>query len=108
MPSHAPTPTARSRPKHPHRRPRWFGRTHADRSLAFRVTLFVSGLLLILAGALLGLVPLLPGFPLGILGIVLLSASSRRIQRLLKRLIRRLPQRVRRRLGPIGQAHDRP
>lgn len=79
---------------------RWFGRSHADRSVAFRIALFVAGLLLILAGALLGLVPFLPGFPLGILGVVLLGASSRRVQRLLRRLVRRLPRRVRERIRP--------
>ena len=77
---------------------RWFGRTHADRSVGFRVVLFVAGVLLILAGALLGLVPFLPGFPLGILGVALLSASSRRIQRQLRRLMQRLPRRLRRRM----------
>ncbi len=77
---------------------RWFGRSHDDRSVLFRIVLFAAGLLLILAGALLGLVPLLPGFPLGIVGVVLLSASSRRVQRLLRRLVRCLPRRVRDRI----------
>ena len=64
-----------------------------------RVLLFVAGVLLILAGAVLGLVPLLPGFPLGILGVALLAASSRRVRRLLRRLTRYLPRGVRDRIG---------
>jgi len=65
--------------------------------------MFISGCLLILAGFLLGFVPFMPGFPLGLLGIGLLAASSTRVRALLRSAFSRLPPRWRRRLRRIRQ-----
>ncbi|RMF85269.1 MAG: hypothetical protein D6744_01690, partial [Planctomycetota bacterium] len=72
-----------------------------------RVLMFVVGLLLLLVGGLLGFVPFLPGFPLGIAGLVLLSLSSRRVSEWLRRMSARLPENVRRRLDFLHRHHRR-
>jgi UPF0716 family protein affecting phage T7 exclusion len=78
-----------------------------------RIVMFAGGVLLIIAGFLLGFVPFLPGFPLGIAGLVLLSMSSRRVRLALLRLLRRLPLRWRgrfrflRKNGRAGRAAGR-
>jgi hypothetical protein len=56
-----------------------------------RALMFGGGGLLILAGFLLGFVPFMPGFPLGLLGIGLLAASSMRVRRVLRAAVHRLP-----------------
>jgi hypothetical protein len=60
--------------------------------------MFASGCLLLLAGFVLGFVPLMPGFPLGLLGIGLLAASSSRVRVLLRNAVGRLPFKWQRRL----------
>lgn len=68
------------------------------KSLLVRAVLFALGILLIVAGFLLGFIPFLPGWPLGLAGVFLLSMSSRRVRVLLRRLSRRLPVKWRSRL----------
>jgi hypothetical protein len=63
-----------------------------------RAILFALGIGLVLAGFLLGFVPFLPGFPLGIAGVFLLSLSSRRVRRTLRSWTARLPHNWRARL----------
>jgi len=60
--------------------------------------MFSSGIVFIALGFVLGFVPLLPGFPLGILGVFLLSLSSRRVRLALRRGVRFLPPHHRARL----------
>jgi len=76
-------------PAEPAARPAW------RRSPAVRLVLFATGTALVLAGFALGFIPFLPGFPLGIAGIFLLSLSSRRMRGALRRLTGRLPARWR-------------
>ena len=76
-----PTNSRRTRKRHP----------------VVRGVMFGSGCLLILAGFALGFVPFMPGFPLGLLGIGLLAASSSRVRALLRAAAHKLPRRWRRR-----------
>ena len=74
------------------RRPAW------TRTPWGRVVLLGAGLMLIMLGFLLGFVPFLPGFPLGIAGIMLLSLASRRVRDWLRGAAGYLPERLRRHL----------
>lgn len=71
-----------------------------------RALMFGSGCLLILVGFLLGFVPFMPGFPLGLLGIGLLAASSTRVRRLLRAAVQRLPSGWRWRLRKLVRRHS--
>lgn len=82
-----------------------FARSGWARSPVVRVLMFLLGVLLLLVGGLLGFVPLLPGFPLGIAGLVLLSLSSRRVSGWLKQIVSRLPQKLRERLAFLHHHH---
>jgi hypothetical protein len=71
-------------------------RTPASRRGPFaRALLVAGGALLLLSGIALGPVPVVPGFPLAVAGVVLLAGSSERIRRLANAAERRLPTRVR-------------
>jgi uncharacterized membrane protein YbaN (DUF454 family) len=63
-----------------------------------RALVFAIGIALILFGLLLGFVPFLPGFPFGILGLALVSASSSRVRALLRRCFDWLPKKWRARI----------
>lgn len=69
-----------------------------------RGILICAGLALIALGFLLGFIPFLPGFPLGIAGIMLLSFSSRRVRRWLRHATRYLPEKMRDRLHFLHRA----
>ena len=61
-----------------------------------RVALIVLGAVLVIAGVALGPVPVVPGFPLVIAGVLLLAASSGVARRGINRAERWLPERTRR------------
>ena len=61
-----------------------------------RVALIVLGTVLVIAGIALGPVPVVPGFPLVIAGVLLLAASSGVARRGINRAERWLPERPRR------------
>lgn len=61
-----------------------------------RVALIVLGTVLVIAGIALGPVPVVPGFPLVIAGVLLLAASSGVARRGINRAERWLPERTRR------------
>ena len=75
-----------------------FGPPPSTRRPAVRVLLLVSGAVLLFAGTVLGPVPVVPGFPLAVAGVVLLAGSSERMRRLVNAAERRLPERARRAL----------
>ncbi|MFM1823086.1 MAG: hypothetical protein RI967_1352 [Planctomycetota bacterium] len=75
-----------------------FGPPPSTRRPFVRVLLLVAGVALLVAGTVLGPVPVVPGFPLAVAGIVLLAGSSERVRSLVNAVERRLPERFRRAL----------
>ncbi|MFM7135306.1 MAG: hypothetical protein ACKO0W_13440 [Planctomycetota bacterium] len=65
------------------------------RSTLVRASLGVGGTLLVIAGIVLTILPVVPGFPLTIAGALMLAASSKWIRDILNGIDRRLPRRVR-------------
>ena len=61
-----------------------------------RILLAIAGTLLIIAGLALGPVPVLPGFPLTMLGLILLASASESMRRLVNWGDAKLPQWLRR------------
>jgi hypothetical protein len=67
----------------------------ARRGAPMRAVMIVGGVLLIIAGILLGVLPVVPGFPLTIAGVLMLAASSSIARRALNAIERSLPHGVR-------------
>lgn len=67
--------------------------------------MIVGGILLIVAGIALGILPVVPGFPLTIAGLLMLAASSTVARRAMNAVERWLPFRVR---GTIRRLLRRP
>lgn len=67
----------------------------ARRNAIVRFALIVLGVILIFGGVALGPVPVIPGFPLVIAGVLLLAASSGGARRGINRMERWLPVRTR-------------
>lgn len=65
------------------------------RRVPVRVAMIVGGILLVVAGIALGILPVVPGFPLTIAGVLMLAASSNLARRALNAIERVLPHRVR-------------
>jgi UPF0716 family protein affecting phage T7 exclusion len=65
------------------------------RKAPMRVAMIVGGIVLIVAGVGLGILPIVPGFPLTIAGVLMLAASSSLARRALNAIERVLPHRVR-------------
>ena len=95
-------------------------RTHKARSLAgalfrepkhkrsqiVRISLIVGGTLCLAAGLLLALLPVVPGFPLLILGVLLLAAGSAFARRTLNSIEQRLPTGLRRTIRRIARKQE--
>jgi hypothetical protein len=62
------------------------------------VALMTVGAILVVAGIILGPIPVVPGFPLVLVGLGLIGYGSERARRIINRSERRLPQRIRRAL----------
>lgn len=71
-----------------------------------RIVLFIVGLLLVIIGGVLGFVPFVPGWPLGLVGAVLMSVTSNRVRALMWRLTARFPEKFRHRLRFLNHEHD--
>jgi len=70
-----------------------------------RRTLTASlGVLCVVVGIILGILPIVPGFPLIAAGVLLLVASSEPSRRLLNRAERRLPDRARKFLRKLARS----
>lgn len=81
----------------------------AHRSSAFRRTLTGTlGVLCIVLGTILGILPIVPGFPLIAVGILLLVASSEPSRRALNRVEHRLPTGARRILRKLARRSPPP
>ncbi len=65
------------------------------RSAFRRTALFVVGLLMVVAGIVLGIIPVVPGFPLTIAGLLMMAAGSSVTRSLLNHAEAKLPQRWR-------------
>jgi hypothetical protein len=65
------------------------------RSAFRRTALFVVGLLMVVAGIVLGIIPVVPGFPLTIAGLLMMAAGSSVTRSLLNQAEAKLPQRWR-------------
>ena len=76
------------------------------RSLAWRLSIGVSGAALLAGGVALGPIPVVPGFPLVVAGLLMLAASSELVRGLINRAETRLPTRVRRALRRV--LHGKP
>jgi flagellar biosynthesis component FlhA len=95
-------------------------RTHKARSLAgalfrepkhkrsqiVRISLIVGGTLCLAAGLLLAVLPVVPGFPLLILGVLLLAAGSAFARRTLNSLEQRLPTGWRRTIRRVARKQE--
>jgi hypothetical protein len=65
------------------------------RRIPVRAAMIAGGILLVVAGIVLGILPVVPGFPLTIAGVLMLAASSSVARRALNAVERVLPHRVR-------------
>lgn len=69
-----------------------------------RIGMVATGLLLVIAGIVLGILPIVPGFPLTIAGMLMLAGSSVIARRFMNWLERHLPMRLRRTIrGLLGR-----
>ncbi len=69
-----------------------------------RVGMVATGILLVIAGIVLGILPIVPGFPLTIAGMLMLAASSGLARRFMNWTERHLPMGVRRTIrGLLGR-----
>ncbi|MBI1302470.1 MAG: hypothetical protein GC172_01585 [Phycisphaera sp.] len=66
-----------------------------QRSAFRRTALFVVGLLMVVAGVVLGIIPVVPGFPLIIAGLLMMAAGSSVTRSLLNQAETKLPRRWR-------------
>lgn len=71
------------------------------RSLVWRLSIGTAGALVFAAGIVLGPIPVVPGFPLAIVGALMLAASSESARNLINRLETRLPAAARRGLRRV-------
>ncbi len=71
-----------------------------------RVGLMVVGIVLVAAGVALGPIPVVPGFPLVILGVLLITMSSAAARRQVNALEKRLPQKMRDTIKRVLRVHD--
>lgn len=69
--------------------------SHPHAALA-RAALLALGTLLVITGVILTILPVVPGFPLTILGVLMVTGSSRAMRQFVNSIERRLPQWVRR------------
>lgn len=69
--------------------------SHPHAALA-RAALLALGTLLVITGVILTILPVVPGFPLTILGMLMITGSSRTMRGLVNSIERRLPTWVRR------------
>lgn len=69
--------------------------TTSQRSAFRRTALFVVGLFTLLAGIVLGVLPVVPGFPLMIAGLLMMAAGSSVTRSLLNHAEAKLPRRLR-------------
>lgn len=95
-------------------------RTHKARSLAgalfrepkhkrsqiVRISLIAGGVLCLVAGLLLAVLPVVPGFPLLILGVLLLAAGSAFVRRILNSFEQRLPTGWRRTIRRVARRQE--
>ena len=79
--------------------------TH-KRSQIVRISLIVGGTICVVAGLLLAVLPVVPGFPLVILGVLLLAAGSAFVRRTLNSLEQRLPTGWRRTIRRIARKQE--
>ena len=79
------------------------GESPRKRSPLVGMMLLVVGIVLIAAGVALGPIPVIPGFPLVLLGLGLVGLGSERARGWINRYERKLPQGVRR---PLRAARD--
>ncbi|MFO0828466.1 MAG: PGPGW domain-containing protein [Phycisphaerales bacterium] len=70
-------------------------RRRPERSLAKRLAFLLVGAVLVVIGVVLGILPVLPGWPLTILGILVLSMADHRVRRVINWGDRKLPHRMR-------------
>ena len=70
-------------------------RSASPRSAFRRTALFVLGLLMVVAGIVLGVLPVVPGFPLTIAVLLMMAAGSSVTRSLLNHAEMKLPRRVR-------------
>lgn len=70
-------------------------RTGEARSAFRRTALFVVGLFMVIAGIVLGILPVVPGFPLTIAGLLMMAAGSSVTRSLLNHAETKLPRRWR-------------
>jgi len=68
-----------------------------------RAALIVGGILLVLIGVALVVLPVVPGFPLVIIGVLMIAAANSWARNLLNSLERRLPTSVRTRLRRLAR-----
>ncbi len=68
-----------------------------------RALLLVGGIVLCLGGVALILLPVVPGFPLVIIGVLMIAAASAAARNMLNRLERRLPTGIRARLRRLAR-----
>lgn len=66
-----------------------------QRSAFRRTALFVVGLLTLVAGIVLGVIPVVPGFPLTIAGLLMMAAGSSVTRSLINHAEAKLPRRLR-------------
>ncbi len=79
--------------------------TH-KRSQIMRISLIVGGTLCLVAGLLLALLPVVPGFPLLIVGVLFLAAGSAFARRTLNSIEQRLPTGWRRTIRRIARKQE--
>ena len=79
--------------------------TH-QRSQIVRISLIVGGTICVVAGLLLAVLPVVPGFPLLILGVLLLAAGSAFVRRTLNSLEQRLPTGWRRTIRRVARRQE--
>ncbi|MBI4558459.1 MAG: hypothetical protein HY706_12830 [Candidatus Hydrogenedentes bacterium] len=78
---------------------------HHHRHPAVRVALAALGIVLLVIGTAMWLIPVIPGFPLMFIGLGILGATSKRVRFVFLAIRRRLPMSWRRRLHRVGRSH---